>query len=158
MATFVVDCPYCKAKVGVQETGHSTNTGLDDGGAPYGEKISIGNCPRCRTALVGQSIQVHFEGVDSDEDTWSDMVRVFFPNPPKTFSSYQIPKVARSSLEEADRCIQANANSAACVMFGRTLEAVCTSKLLTREEITAGKRIMLGNGIKQLREKEITSF
>ena len=40
-------------------------------------------------------------------------------------------------------------------MFGRALEAVCRDKLLTKEEIKAGKKVMLANGIKQLHDKKI---
>ena len=57
--------------------------------------------------------------------------------------------------------MQGNASLAACVMFGRALEGVCRDVLFTREEKkairegTSKKRLMLGNGIKQLREKDL---
>jgi hypothetical protein len=154
VTTFVVDCPSCKAKVGVKEAGCAEFAMVDEGNVPYAEKISIGNCPKCRAILVGQSLQRRFKDYDSYEDEWSDVVRVF-PNPRKTFSSYEIPAVARSSLEEADRCLQAGAHFAACVMLGRALEAVCAHKLLTTEERMAGRRITLADGIKRLRDKAI---
>lgn len=116
--------------------------------------LQVGKCPKCDILLVGQSEQVDFEGVNADEDRWSDAVRVF-PNPPKTFSSHRIPKVALSSLDDADRSLQANAKFAACVMFGRALEAVCRDKLLSNDQRKAGKKIMLAAGIKQLRDKKI---
>ncbi len=58
---------------------------------------------------------------------------------------------------EADRAIQANANIAACVMFGRALEALCRHQLIDKgtSQPTTKKPIMLGQGIKQLRDKNI---
>jgi hypothetical protein len=64
-------------------------------------------------------------------------------------------------LVEADRALQANANIAACVMFGRALEAVCRDVLEAKdvEEEAPSKRpkrkLMLGDGIKKLREKQV---
>jgi hypothetical protein len=58
--------------------------------------------------------------------------------------------------------LQANANIAACVMLGRALEAVCLDILETDATIlpttsmpTPKKKIMLGEGIKILKEKRI---
>jgi hypothetical protein len=150
---FIVDCPYCKAKVGASEEACVARSGVDDE-EPFAVRISVGECPRCQTLLVGRSDQVHFEGIDSDEDEWSDIVRIY-PKPSKVFSSYRIPRIVRSSLDEADRSMQSGANFAACAMFGRALEAVCRDKLLTKEERKAGKKIMLAAGIKQLKDKHI---
>ena len=83
-----------------------------------------------------------------------------FPKPPKTFSSYRIPKVVSDSITEADRSLQANANIAACVMLGRALEAVCRdviekSKTPSKDTSTTAKKIkpiMLGQGIKKMKE------
>ncbi len=109
--------------------------------------------------------QIDFENYNSDEDRWSDVVRVF-PSPPKAFSSYRIPKVVTDSLVEADRSLQANANIAACVMFGRALEALCRDVLeekvekdFNSEALTKlkprKKKLMLGEGIKALLDKKI---
>ncbi len=93
-------------------------------------------------------------------DVWSDPVRVH-PKPPKTFSSFHIPSVVRRSLIEADIALQGGANDAACVMFGRALEGLCRDILFTREEKKAiregasNKRLMLADGIQQLREKNV---
>jgi Domain of unknown function (DUF4145) len=79
--------------------------------------------------------------------------------PPKTFSSFRIPSTVTKSLAEADIALQGNACLAACVMFGRALEALCRDVLFTREEKkairdgTSKKRLMLAEGIKQLRDK-----
>jgi hypothetical protein len=87
------------------------------------------------------------------------VVRVY-PQPPKAFNSHRIPNVVKDSLLQADRSLQANANTAACVMLGRALEALCRDVL--EPEGTGGpisspvkKKIMLGEGIKKLRETKI---
>lgn len=154
MATFITDCPQCRAKVGVAETGSAERRGFDDDiGEPYAEKIVVGLCPSCTTPLAGYSQQTHFEGWAGDEyNHWSDVIRVY-PKPPKTFSSHRIPRSVTNSLLEADRTLQAGANMATCVMFGRALEAVCRDILEGHGHST--KRMMLGAGIKALKEKNI---
>ncbi|SDR06659.1 protein of unknown function [Pseudoxanthomonas sp. CF125] len=156
--TFVIDCHRCKAKVAAIETGRTNRGGWEDGaGEPWGERILLGTCPRCNSVLVGQATQIGFAGHDSDTDDWSDVTRVF-PKPPKVFSSYRIPKTVTDSLNEADRSLQANANIAACVMFGRALEALCRDALFEEEVDSTAKKprpIMLSAGIKMLKEKKI---
>lgn len=162
-STFVIDCPWCKAKVAVTEKGRAEHVDFNqDAGEPYGYRLYIGSCPRCNSLLAGESTQTGFAGFDSEENEWSDIVRVY-PKPPKTFSSYRIPRVVKDSLLEADRSLQAGANIAACVMLGRALEAVCRDILDPKEEATQdqtktapGKRkVMLAEGIKKLKERNV---
>jgi hypothetical protein len=160
--TFIIDCPWCKAKVAASQEGKASNTGFDgENDEPYGTRLVVGTCPSCKLLLAGVSHQVDFKGFNSDEDGWSDIARVY-PKPPKEFQSFRIPNVATISLIEADRSLQANANIAACVMLGRALEAVCLDILETDATIlpttsmpTPKKKIMLGEGIKILKEKRI---
>lgn len=160
--TFIVDCPYCKAKVAAQETGCAEDTGFDDeAGEPYGWRVHVGNCPRCKTPLAAEARQTNFKGWEgADIDVWSDAVRVH-PKPPKTFSSFRIPSVVKKSLREADIALQGGANNAACVMFGRALEGLCRDVLFTREEKKAiregasNKRLMLADGINRLRDRGV---
>jgi Domain of unknown function (DUF4145) len=164
--TFVVDCPWCKAKVAAFETGRAERLGFDhDLGEPYGSKVLVGICPSCKSILVGETNQIDFENFDSDEDRWSDVVRVY-PKPPKAFTSYRIPRVVKDSLTEADRSLQAGANIAACVMLGRALEALCRDVLESTPAATSvtansaapakpKKKIMLGEGIKKLKDAKI---
>jgi len=164
--TFIVDCPWCKAKVAASETGRAERSGFDDdAGEPYATKVLVGVCPSCHSILVGETEQIAFENFDSDQDKWRDVVRVY-PRPPKLFSSYRIPKVVKDSLNEADRSLQAGANIAACVMLGRALEALCrhildsmsTKATATSTSTTPAKpkkKIMLGEGIRQLRDNKI---
>lgn len=159
-STFIIDCPWCKAKVAAAQKGETRNVGFDDeAGEPFGTRLVIGSCPRCRSSLVGVSNQVGFEGYDSEHDEWSDFVRVY-PKPPKTFSSYRIPRVVENSLQEADRSLQSNANTAACAMLGRALEALCRDILggmpsEKESQKTKKRRLMLGEGIKKLRDEGV---
>ncbi len=163
ISTFIIDCPWCKAKVAAQERGRAERSGFyDETPEPYGNRLLIGICPICDSLLAGESQQVRFEGYDSDEDRWSDVVRVY-PKPPKAFSSSRIPRVIKDSLIEADRSLQASANIAGCVMLGRALEALCrdlldpgvSSSTSTSPSPKPNKEIMLDEGIKQLRDKKI---
>jgi hypothetical protein len=165
--TFIVDCPQCKAKVAAGVSGVAERRGRDyETREPYAEKLYVGNCPRCGTLLAGSSHQTSFEEWDAEFDEWSDVVRVF-PEPRKTFSSHRIPRVVTDSLIEGDRSHQAGAHTAACVMFGRALEAVCrnlletstcapvpghTSASPTTPNVTT-KKIMLAEGIRELRDR-----
>lgn len=164
--TFIVDCHICSAKVAALETGRAERSGWPEGaGEPYGERVQVGTCPSCGSILVGQSTQLDFEGFDGERDRWSDAVRVF-PKPPKAFLSYRIPRVVTDSLVEADRSLQGNANIAACVMFGRALEALCRDILEKsvgqepdvgdgHKEPAKKKHIMLGEGLARLRDQKI---
>jgi len=164
--TFIVDCSFCKAKVAAVAFGVAENRGIDyDNNDRYGERLYVGKCPVCGTLLAGKSHQTAFEEWDAEFDLWSDVIRVF-PKPPRIFSSYRIPRVVTDSLEEADRSLQAGACIAACVMFGRSLEAVCRNILdppshsSTRNKTpqveppakTKKKKIMLAKGISELKE------
>ena len=159
--TFIIDCPWCKAKVAATESGRAAQSGqTDEDGDPYGTRLVVGECPSCQSLLAGESHQINFAGLDADEDRWSDIVRIF-PKPPKTFLSYRIPKAVRDSISEADKSLQANANIAACAMLGRALEAVCRDLLdEAAPKHTAGatktqpkRPLMLGQGIRQLKDK-----
>jgi Domain of unknown function (DUF4145) len=156
MTTFIIDCPRCRAKVGVTQTGSAERTWFNnDAGEPYGEKLVVGLCPSCSTPLAGHSQQTHFEGWEGDEyNQWTDVVRVH-PKPPKTFSSQRIPRTVTHSLLEADRTLQAAAYMATCVMFGRAFEALCRDILEKRAPGTVTKRLMLGAGIKALKDQNI---
>lgn len=169
--TFIIDCPYCKAKVGAEISGIAENSGRRyDSQEPYADRLYVGKCPRCRTLLAGESHQIVFIEMGAEFDEWSDVVRLY-PEPIKTFSSYRIPSVVTDSLVEGDRSLQAGAHIAACVMFGRALEAVCRDLLQPsrplkvrvrrrQQEVSAApsspmKKIMLAQGIRELKDKNL---
>ena len=164
-STFIIDCPQCKAKVAASESGRAERSGFDDEASePYASRVLVGICPSCQSILVGETEQIGFENYDSDQDRWRDVVRIY-PKPPKVFLSYRIPKVIKDSLNEADRSLQAGANIAACVMLGRALEALCrdildsvhdTNSVTTpATPVKPKKKIMLGEGIKKLKERKV---
>ncbi len=157
--TFIIDCPWCKAKVAALEKGRAEREGFNEEvGEPFAYKVLVGICPSCNEILAGETYQIDFEGYYAHEDRWSDVIRIY-PKPPKTFSSYRIPKVVKESLNEADRSLQAGANIAACVMLGRALEAICrdilNSNSRARSSSKSTKKIMLGEGIKKLKDEKI---
>ncbi len=161
--TFIIDCPFCEAKVAAIEKGSASISDFDEeSGWPAGKKLIIGQCPRCGELLVGQTHQISVAGIDNEEDEWSNVVVRVYPKPPKTFVSNRIPRSVTESLSEADRSLQASANIAACVMFGRALEAVCRDFLdpklpsgTAEAEAPPKRRILLGEGIKMLKDKGI---
>lgn len=156
----------CKAKVAAIESGRAEQDGYEeDVGMPYSSIVLVGTCPSCSSVLVGEKEQIAFEGINYHEDRWSDITRVY-PKPTKTFSSNRIPRVVKDSLNEADRSLQAGANIAACAMLGRTLEALCRDVLESGTGASKAsatlvgktkpkKNIMLGEGIKKLKDKKI---
>mgnify|MGYP002863588380 FL=1 len=158
--TFIIECSWCNAKVAAEQLGMAEEKGwLDEDGEPHGNRLYIGKCPRCGTPLAGESHQIDFAGFDADEDRWSDIVRVY-PKPTRSFSSWRIPRVVINSLNEADKCLQVGANTAACAMLGRGLEAVCRHILFPETFAPSfptklpdpKEKIMLAEGIKKLKE------
>jgi len=158
--TLIIDCPICKAKVAAIEHGCvRRGGGIDEyGDGHYGISVSLSVCPKCRTILVGESQQIGIERYDSEYDEWAEAIRVY-PEPTKTFTSKRIPKVVSESIAEAVKSLQANANVAACVMFGRALEAICRDLLepaqtgIANQSTAAPKRpVMLGEGIRRLKD------
>jgi hypothetical protein len=166
---FIVDCSFCKMKVAAEKKGCAEDSGIDqESGEPFGRRLMVGICPTCHTLLAGESQLTGFMGYDGETERWSEVVRIH-PNPPKSFDSHRIPYVVESSLMEAYRCLQVNASTAACVMMGRALEAVCRDILQPgsvrsrvhrakkKEEKNAASRrpIMLAEGIKRLKERKV---
>jgi hypothetical protein len=159
--TFIIDCPSCNAKVAAAKKGTAINKWFDyESGEPSAYQLAIGQCPNCSGLLVGESRQIRFEEYNAEFDEWEEFVRVY-PKPLRTFVSLRIPRVVKESLNEAEKCLQANANTAACAMLGRALEAVCRDLLepqsaseKAEDEARPKKNIMLAAGIKQLKEKK----
>lgn len=85
----------------------------DDNGGPW--KISLAQCPRCSSALVGAQESDFF-------DDWERATRVW-PSPPLQLNP-KIPRSIRESLEEAHKCLGARSYAATVMMSGRALEAI----------------------------------
>lgn len=157
--TFLVDCDRCKAKVAAIQEGIAERgvTGDDDGNPVYGERLYVGMCPKCKRLLAGYSEQVGIEGYDSYHDDWSDPIRVH-PNPPRVLSS-GVPATVRESMDEAEKCLQAGAHNAACVMLGRALEGLCRDQMAAEIEAAAAEgkkhKVMLGEALTVLQKKGV---
>lgn len=153
ISVFVVDCPKCRMPVAAKQSGVAERTGYVDETMSdrFGERLYVGKCPRCSTLLAGESNQTDFADVTAEYDDWSPITRVY-PEPPRRFSSSDIPSTVTESLREAELSLRADANTAACVMMGRALEALCRDKLTgeKKEALLSGRRIMLGEGIRHL--------
>ena len=121
--TFIVDCPHCKAKVAAMEEGLVLRSIYDPNyhDVPEVTKVQIGSCPKCETILVAESHQVGFEGYNAEANEFDDAVRVY-PKPAKIFASHRIPANVKTSLEQAERCVQAGAYLGAGAMLGRAIE------------------------------------
>jgi len=169
--TFIIDCYYCKAKVAAEVSGIAEYQGNDyETNEPYAERLYVGKCPVCKTLLAGESHQTVFEEAGAEFDKWSDVVRLY-PTPIRIFSSHRIPIIVTNSLIEGDRSLQAGAHTAACVMFGRALEAVCRNLLqppppskgvirrrhpaVDLKQSVPPKKIMLAQGLRELKEKKL---
>jgi hypothetical protein len=108
-----------------EELGSAVHIHFDpEVGVLEGTKLCLGKCPKCSTLIVGKSVQLEFEGWEQSQfDEWSDIERVY-PQPSRTFRSFRIPQRVTQSLSKGEKCLQAGATPAACVMFGRALESI----------------------------------
>ena len=76
--TFIVDCPYCKAKVAAETSSVAERNGRDyNSNEPYADRLYGGKCPRCGTLLAGKSYQTAFMEWGAEFDEWSDVVRFY---------------------------------------------------------------------------------
>ena len=159
---FIIDCNICNAKVAAIGKGRAEHSYFVEGpDEPEALRIDLGQCPQCNNILVGKSEQIDFAGYNAYEDMWSSVIRVY-PEPQKKFVSTRIPKIVTNSLFEAEKAIQCDAKIAACVMLGRTLEAICRNVIEERSQMQPNepenkskKQITLNNGINVLREMKI---
>ncbi|WP_230456440.1 DUF4145 domain-containing protein [Leptospira santarosai] len=113
-----IDCIECKGKVSADLLASEENlpNGERDGYAIYFLK-----CPICEMLMIGEA---DYEFQDYGEYSFSSHLRRLWPSPKKEIDR-SIPKLVRNSIEEAQRCFDADAFSACAVMCGRSLEALC---------------------------------
>jgi len=99
--------------MGAEIKGQIVEPGDDE--YPFTSKISLCECPRCHSAIVGLEEETPFDEFDLPTRVW--------PSPPIQFSS-KIPKPIRESLIEAEKCLRGKAYTACVAMCGRALEAI----------------------------------
>jgi Domain of unknown function (DUF4145) len=133
----LIECYDCKARVDAEVIAYHQQVQFDI----FRTRTYLLKCPACSAAIVGETEEDARDG----KTFWPDLTRVF-PKPRRLLGS-GIPDIARRSIDEAEKCIQAGAFLAATAMCGRALEAIC------RYHGTSDT--YLGAGLKELRDKGI---
>lgn len=135
----LIDCPTCSARVHAKVIAERVYPS-DDYSDPY--KYLFLECPSCENVLLGLSDWAEL-GPNGEQD-WANPVRLW-PDPYLSYDT-NVPKLVKSSIEDARKCYHAGVYTACAVMCGRALEAICIEK--TNEKT-------LYKGLKQLREADI---
>lgn len=136
--SIIIDCPYCEQRVQAScPAEHWRWQQLE-------YRIAIVQCSRCFNWLVARQ---NFLGPIGpyEQEEYSEAQRLW-PSPRVTLS-LQIPEIIRTSLDEAQRCLDCGSYTASVAMTGRVLESIC-QHYNTREG-------NLFNGLKELQEREI---
>lgn len=161
-APVIIECPTCNAQVDakviathedVEEPDAAlagkNETVIDEGYpvdeeelADYRYRATLLVCVACRTPLL--AYQENRGG-----KCWSMPRRVY---PPDLSLPAQIPPDIRDSLEEAQRCLRAEAHMAAAVMCRRAVEGLCRSFGLG---INAAGRTSLAAGLRGMRDRGV---
>lgn len=136
----VIECPYCETKVDASVIAHNDSCGPQQEPGPL--RASLLECPECKSTLLAGE---YLLDPDSGGERWSPVSRLW-PAPPRAFP-WSVPRAVRASIEEADRCLKANAYVGCVVMCSRALEGVC------RHFKT--KSPYLNGGLKELLVQEI---
>ncbi len=134
----IIECSNCEAKVDAKFIAEYVILSKDDYSDPY--KVCLLSCPSCKSAILGGCNEIQ---IGPDELGWDDQPERLWPDPVRFYSPSISPLVLKS-IEEAQRCYQAKAYSAAAVMCGRALEAICKEK--------TGEKTLYA-GLKKLKEK-----
>ncbi len=136
----IIECQQCKARVDGEVLEY-----VEADEAVWQTRTYLLRCPICKTALVGESNNAGHGRVEE----WSELVRVY-PKPGRAaaLSAFPgVPKVVIDSLTETEKCLQVGAHLAAAGMAGRAVEGICRHFSM--------KSSYLGNGLKELKDKEI---
>lgn len=134
----LIECNICEAKVDAEVLFEREFPPTDDYD-PH--KYLFMECPSCHSIMLGWSEQQPDEDGQYD---WCQAKRLY-PEPP-IFLDYCIPEMVRHSLYEARKCLSVGANSAAAVMCGRAIEAICLLKVKTKT---------LAEGLRKLKDENI---
>jgi hypothetical protein len=102
----LIECNECKAKVNAEVL--ASHEHVVAGIFPY--RTYLLKCPSCDIALIGEAEATFGE----DSFSWSDVTRVY-PSPRRLINS-GIPELVKTSINEAEKCMQAGAFLAATAM------------------------------------------
>jgi HEPN domain-containing protein len=117
----IIECPHCSAFVDGKVLGEK-EWSADDYGDP--RKVVLLECPTCDSALLGFTEIA--QTADGEWD-WYRPTRLW-PKPTEPLP-HIIPREARKALKDAKKCLDCGVNSAAAVMAGRAIEAMCKEKV-----------------------------
>lgn len=122
-------CNHCQKPVNATEHGivQSYDPEL---GIP--SLVTLVSCDTCKSPLL-------FAQEDYGQG-WDDMTRVW-PSPTRYLSS-AVPKPLRDEHNQARKCFDAKAYTAAAVMVGRTLEGVCAENNISERSLIDSLRKM----------------
>jgi Domain of unknown function (DUF4145) len=128
----IIECPYCDARVDANEVATYEYTvycgpGLQEDEDQESNEWNMAHratllvCALCDRLLLATQED---ESFPDNEPSWSEPERVF---PAKQALDFpvQIPEGIRKSLEEARRCLRAEAYEATAVMCGKAIEGLC---------------------------------
>jgi hypothetical protein len=113
--TYLIECPNCEATMESEIKGQINLEGDEE--FPFTQRVSLCECPKCHSAIVG------LEESDSPFDEDFDTPTRVWPSPPVRLN-IKIPKPIRESLIEAEKCLRGKAYTACIAMCGRALEAI----------------------------------
>ena len=109
----IIDCHWCKAKVGAAVSGEVVIPEEVNVCDPV--RVVIAQCPKCKSALVGTQLCSPGEEMGDAERVW--------PAPPLGLS-LNVPVQIQQSLLEAHHCLEGRNYTASVAMSGRALEGV----------------------------------
>lgn len=137
--TQAIDCPTCELMVSARVKSHLSYYVAEEMNEPI--YLFLLECPGCKLPMAGTA-----DIIQTDLNEWkmSSLSRVW-PEP-KKLTSWTLPDLMRTSIEEATRCLDARAYNACVVMCGRAIEALC------KEYVVKGS---LMSGLKELKQKGI---
>jgi hypothetical protein len=142
--SYLIECPKCEAVMAAEVKGQITEQADDE--YPFTCKVSLCECPNCKSAILG----LEEEGTPFEED-FEVPTRVW-PSPPVRIS-FKIPKAIRESLIEAEKCLRGKAYTATVAMCGRALEAI--GRHFYPPKSAKARPLMLKQAIDQLATSKI---
>jgi len=135
----IIECSYCRSKVNAKVL--ASHVEFDPEGDPWPRMTSLLVCPSCKSSLLG--IQEEINSQNGKE--WSSAARVW-PSP-KRYIPWSVPAIVRTSLDQAERCINAGAYMAAVAMCGRALEGICRHFNTDDQFLNGGIKELLQMGL-----------
>src|SRR5581483_1745405 len=132
----LIECHSCRARV------DGEIVGVNDDEEFVATRTYLLRCPSCKSSIIAESTEDYSK--ENEELVWTKPIRVY-PRPKRHLSD--IPDIVKTSIEEAERCMQAGAHLAATAMCGRALEAICRSHKTKDSYLAGGLKELRDNGV-----------